>query len=300
MDPPLDLPALLESLVSSRSRLKYFPFVHIPEAHVREVCRLASEIFASEPSVLTLTPPLVICGDTHGQFVDTLRILEVSGDPATTRYLFLGDYVDRGAQSIENIMLLLTLKIMYPGNVFLLRGNHETEEISSLYGLRDECIKRYGFCVYSMLIAVFENLPFAAVVGGAIFCVHGGIPSSNCTIASLLEVQRPLDLNTSEAVTDLLWSDPSSSVRGFAPSPRGVSFLFGSEKARQFMKTNNLQMIVRSHEVCHEGVSFPYGKDGGLVTIFSASNYCGTMNSSAIMVVEENLMISFTIFQAQG
>lgn len=135
-----DPEAVLKTLLASRGRLKYFPFVYIPEDYIKELCERVGAVFLAEPSVLKLDPPLTICGDTHGQFTDTLRIFEVGGHVGVdgTRYLFMGDYVDRGSQSIENMVLLLTLKILYPTSIFLLRGNHETEEISTVYGMRDE------------------------------------------------------------------------------------------------------------------------------------------------------------------
>lgn len=298
---PFEPQAVLKTLINSRGRLKYFPFVHFSETYIRRLCKMAKQIFLQEDTVLSIAPPLVICGDTHGQFTDTLRIFEVAGNPAANRYLFLGDYVDRGSQSIENIVFLLTLKILYPQNVFLLRGNHETEEICTVYGLRDECMKRYGFTLYSKFLKVFECMPICAVVGGSIFCVHGGITRSpEFNMEQMRQMKRPIDVNASDIVTDLLWSDPSDDVKGYTPSPRGVSCLFGKAKAHEFMQKNGLSMIVRSHEFCPEGMAFPYGKDGGVVTIFSASNYCGTLNSGAVMTVDDHLVVQFKVFQVQG
>ena len=300
---PFDPQAMLKTLLGSRDRLKYFPFVFIPEDYIKELCERVSAVFLAEPSVHQLPPPLTICGDTHGQFTDTLRIFEVAGDPCSGehRYLFMGDYVDRGSQSIENMVLLLTLKLLYPQNVYLLRGNHETEEISTVYGMRDECVKRYSFGLYRWFLNVFETMPIAAIVGGSIFCVHGGISKEpNFNVEELMKVERPLDLNTSEMVTDILWSDPSDDVKEYAPSHRGVSVLFGKVKAQEFLEKNGLHMIVRSHEFCPDGLALPFGKDGGVVTVFSASNYCGTMNSSAVMMVNENLLVHFKVFQVQG
>ena len=288
---------MLSIFVSSRGRLKYFPFIYVPESYITSLCLAATELFLNEPSVLTLEPPLTVCGDTHGQFTDTLRIFDVVGMIPDHRYIFLGDYVDRGSQSIENIVFLLTLKVLYPDRIFLLRGNHETEEISTVYGLRDECIKRYGFSIYSQLLTVFEAMPFAAIIANKIFCVHGGISSEKCDIETLKAVKRPLDLNSSTVITDLLWSDPNNDVKGFQNSPRGVSYLFGKAEAQKFLKENNLSIIIRSHEFCPDGTTFPFGKDGGVITVFSASNYCGTLNSSAVLNIDENLLLHFVMFQ---
>lgn len=292
-----DPQAALKVFLDSKNRLKYFPFIYIPISYIEELCKTVTDIFLSEESVVSLSPPLTVCGDTHGQFTDTIRIFDVVGSLPENQYLFLGDYVDRGSQSVENIVFLLTLKVLYPNRIFLLRGNHETEEISTVYGLRDECIKRYGFGLYSTFLKVFEAMPFAAIVAGQIFCVHGGICSEKCDIETLKAVKRPLDLNDSKIITDLLWSDPNDDVRGFQPSPRGVSFLFGKDEAQNFMKLNNLSLIIRSHEFCSEGTAFPFGKDGGVITVFSASNYCSTMNSSAVLKIDENLLLHFVMFQ---
>ncbi|OHT00770.1 Ser/Thr protein phosphatase [Tritrichomonas foetus] len=289
--------AMLQVFLGSKSRLKYFPFIYIPESYIRVLCQTVTELFLTEDSVLNLAPPLTVCGDTHGQFTDTLRIFDVVGGLPDKRYLFLGDYVDRGSQSVENIVFLLTLKLVYPDKIYLLRGNHETEEISTVYGLRDECIKRYGFGIYSLFLTVFESMPFAAIIANKIFCVHGGISSEKCDIGLLKQVKRPLDLNSSTVITDLLWSDPNDDIQGFQPSPRGVSYLFGRQEAQKFLKENNLSLIIRSHEFCPEGTALPFGKDGGVITVFSASNYCGTMNSSAVLNIDENLLLHFVMFQ---
>lgn len=295
--PSLIAKELLDTFFASRAWMNFFPYIDIPESVIMQICASVSDIFLAEESVLALEAPIIVCGDTHGQFTDTLRIFDVSGPIENTKYLFLGDYVDRGPQSIENLLFLLTMKVAYPNQIFLLRGNHESEEISTVYGLRDECVRRYSFRLYSVLINLFDTMPFAATINNTIFCVHGGISSSKCDLSTLRAIQRPLDITNSNVVTDLLWSDPSSEVNGFEPSPRGVSSLFGKAKCEQFLKDNNLSLIVRSHEYCPDGVMFPFGKLGGILTIFSAANYCNTLNSSSVIKIDEKLEIHFTVFQ---
>ncbi len=113
--------------------------VQMTEAEVRGLCLKSREIFLQPPILLELEAPLKICGDIHGQYNDLLRLFEYGGFPPEANYLFLGDYVDRGKQSLETICLLLAYKIKYPENFFLLRGNHECASINRIYGFYDEC-----------------------------------------------------------------------------------------------------------------------------------------------------------------
>ncbi|KAJ7977919.1 Serine/threonine-protein phosphatase [Quillaja saponaria] len=118
--------------------------VQLSEAEIRQLCVNARQIFLSEPNLLDVHAPIRICGDIHGQYQDLLRLFEYGGYPPTANYLFLGDYVDRGKQSLETICLLLAYKIRYPDKVFLLRGNHEDAKINRIYGFYDECKRRAG------------------------------------------------------------------------------------------------------------------------------------------------------------
>lgn len=288
--------AVLEQLYKAKEYIDMFQFVYIPEDYIIELCDTCAQIFLGEPSILSLTAPITVCGDTHGQFTDSLRIFETIGKPGETKYVFLGDYVDRGAQSIENIVLLLTLKVLYPDTFFLTRGNHETEEISTVYGLRDEVFRRYGFKVYAKLLACFDCMPFAALINNTILGVHGGIPESGVKLSDIMSIERPIDIQDNGPITNMLWSDPGPDIKGFRESPRGVSFLFGADELKKFIELNNISLVIRSHEFCPEGVAFPFGKNGKIITVFSASNYCRTMNTSAVVTINENLLLHFTLF----
>jgi len=129
-----------------------------------------------EPNVLRLQSPIVVCGDVHGQLHDVKELLKKGGDPKETKYLFLGDYVDRGYYSVETLELLMLFKIKYPDNFFLLRGNHESRQITSVYGFMDEIYRKYGNNnIWKYCVDMFDYMPIAAVIDEMYFCVHAGL-----------------------------------------------------------------------------------------------------------------------------
>jgi len=130
-DAELNLDSLIQRLLEVRGQ-RAGKTVQMTETEVRVLCLRSRDIFMSQPILLELEAPLKICGDIHGQYTDLLRLFEYGGFPPEANYLFLGDYVDRGKQSLECICLLLAYKLKYPENFFLLRGNHECASINSL------------------------------------------------------------------------------------------------------------------------------------------------------------------------
>merc|ERR1711971_519520 len=149
--------------------------VQMTEAEGRGLCLKSRELFLQQPILLELEAPLKICGDIHGQYTDLLRLFEYGGFPPEANYLFLGDYVDRGKQSLETICLLLAYKIKYPENFFLLRGNHECASINRIYGFYDECKRRYNIKLWKTFTDCFNCLPIAALIDEKILCMHGGL-----------------------------------------------------------------------------------------------------------------------------
>lgn len=271
---------------------------------IRELCDASERIFREEPTVLELHAPIKIFGDLHGQFGDLMRLFEEYGTPSTAGdityidYLFLGDYVDRGSHSLETICLLLALKIEHPRNVHLIRGNHEAHDINALFGFRLECLERLGdeqgVFVWRCINELFNFLPLAATIENKILCMHGGIGRSINKVEQISAIPRPVTMEDGGPVLmDLLWSDPTTNdaVQGVQPSPRGPGLVtFGPDRVKDFCKNNNLQMIVRAHECVMDG--FERFAQGHLITLFSATNYCGTAgNAGAILVLGRDLVM---------
>eukprot|EP00052_Salpingoeca_macrocollata_P025670 m.233945 g.233945 ORF g.233945 m.233945 type:complete len:318 (-) comp22464_c2_seq1:47-1000(-) len=270
--------------------------VNLAENEIRELCVQSRDIFKSQPILLELEAPLKICGDTHGQYYDLLRMFEYGGFPPEANYLFLGDYVDRGKQSLETVCLLLAYKIKYPENFFLLRGNHECASINRIYGFYDECKRRYNIKLWKTFTDCFNCLPVAAIVDYKIFCCHGGLSPDLNTFDAIRRVQRPTDVPDTGLLCDLLWSDPDKETAGWGENDRGVSFTFGADVVEKFLHKHDLDLICRAHQVVEDGYEFFAKRQ--LVTVFSAPNYCGEFdNAGAMMTVDDTLMCSFQILK---
>nr|GLL33761.1 serine/threonine-protein phosphatase PP1 isozyme 2-like [Ipomoea trifida] len=235
-------------------------------------------------------------GDIHGQYGDLLRLFGYGGFPPEANYLFLGDYVDRGKQSLETICLLLAYKIKYPENFFLLRGNHECGSINRIYGFYDECKSRFNVKLWKTFTDCFNCLPVAALIDDKILCMHGGLSPDLGNLDQIRKLPRPTDVPDSGLLSDLLWSDPSREVRGWGMNDRGVSYTFGPDKVAEFLMRHDMDLVCRAHQVVEDGYEF--FADRQLVTIFSAPNYCGEFdNAGAMMSVDEDLICSFQILR---
>merc|ERR1712070_191875 len=242
-----------------------------------------------------LEAPVNILGDIHGQFKDLLRYFEL-GNIEQASYLFLGDYVDRGKQSLEVITLLLALKVKRPENMFLLRGNHECASITRIYGFYDECKRRFNIKLWKQFCDVFNCFPLAATIDEKIFCCHGGPSPELGHLDAVRRLVRPTDVPDTGLVCDLLWADPDKDVSGWCENDRGVSFTFGPDLAAQFLVKHDLDLIVRAHQVVEDGYEFFANRR--LVTLFSAPNYCGEFdNTGAMMSIDDTLMCSFQVLK---
>ncbi|KAI4547237.1 hypothetical protein MG293_003792 [Ovis ammon polii] len=294
-DGELNVDSLITRLLEVRG-CRPGKIVQMTEAEVRGLCIKSREIFLSQPILLELEAPLKICGDIHGQYTDLLRLFEYGGFPPEANYLFLGDYVDRGKQSLETICLLLAYKIKYPENFFLLRGNHECASINRIYGFYDECKRRFNIKLWKTFTDCFNCLPIAAIVDEKIFCCHGGLSPDLQSMEQIRRIMRPTDVPDTGLLCDLLWSDPDKDVQGWGENDRGVSFTFGADVVSKFLNRHDLDLICRAHQVVEDGYEFFAKRQ--LVTLFSAPNYCGEFdNAGGMMSVDETLMCSFQILK---
>jgi serine/threonine-protein phosphatase PP1 catalytic subunit len=291
-----DLDDMIKRLVDAGYAGKVTKTVCLKNAEITAVCNAAREVFLSQPALLELSPPVKIVGDVHGQYTDLIRMFEMCGFPPNSNFLFLGDYVDRGKQSLETILLLLCYKIRYPKNFFLLRGNHECANVTRVYGFYDECKRRCNVKVWKTFVDTFNTLPIAAIVAGKIFCVHGGLSPSLSHMDDIRNIARPTDVPDYGLLNDLLWSDPADMEADWEANERGVSYCFGKKVIMEFLQKHDFDLVCRAHMVVEDGYEF--FNERILVTVFSAPNYCGEFdNWGAVMSVSAELLCSFELLK---
>ena len=285
---------LYNNLISLKQS-NYTKKLDIKEKDCELIIKESYKLLLNDPVLIELKAPLCICGDIHGQFYDLLRIFEILNYPPNTNYLFLGDYVDRGKQSLETILLLLILKIKYPKNIYLLRGNHECEVVNRQYGFFDECKRRTSIKIFKKFIDLFNVLPITALIENRILCMHGGLAYGLKKVEELKIIRRPTDIPDEGILCDLVWSDPSEELPDcWGTNERGISYTFSKDVVREFCEKNDLDLICRAHQVVEEGYEF--FSDMRLVTIFSAPNYMGEFdNNGGILSINQDLLCSFHI-----
>ncbi|KAG1815066.1 Metallo-dependent phosphatase-like protein [Suillus subaureus] len=262
----------------------------------------ATALLRAEPNVLQVDAPITVCGDIHGQYYDLMKLFEVGGSPADTRYLFLGDYVDRGYFSIECVLYLWSLKIWYPDTLFLLRGNHECRHLTDYFTFKLECKHKYSERIYDACMESFCALPLAAIMNKQFLCIHGGLSPELNTLDDIRAIDRFREPPTHGLMCDILWSDP---VEDFGQEKmnesfvhnhvRGCSYFFTYQAACQFLERNNLLSIIRAHEAQDAGYRmYRKTKTTGfpsVMTIFSAPNYLDVYNNkAAVLKYESNVM----------
>jgi serine/threonine-protein phosphatase PP1 catalytic subunit len=294
-----DLDGIIARLLAAK-RKPVGSSADLTQAAVLFLCRHAKRVFLSQPVLLDLCPPLTVCGDIHGQFLDLLRLFEFFQHPPGTRYLFLGDYVDRGPQSIETVCLLFAYKIKYRDSFFLLRGNHECSLVNQQYGFFADVVQSFSVAVWRTFSDVFNCMPVAATISGKIFCVHAGIsPDLRCP-DDIRAISRPVEVGDSGMLCDLLWSDPNpdGSADAWEPNERGISVTYSLKHVEAFLARNGFDLICRGHQTVADGYEFPFSPHQGLVTLFSAPCYPEEVRcSGAVMMVEDDLLCKFAVIE---
>lgn len=274
---------------------------YLAEKDMKKLIRYVMEILLEEANVQAVPTPVIICGDIHGQFLDLLELFRTGGEiengNATPNYIFMGDFVDRGHNSLETLTLLLLLKARYPDRITLIRGNHETRQVTTIYGFWDECQKKYGGNdVWRLCTEVFDCLAVAALVDGAVLCVHGGLSPDIRTLDQVRTLMRRQEVPNEGAFCDLMWSDPEV-VDTWAVSPRGAGWLFGARVTQEFMRVNDLELICRAHQLVQEGYKYHF-TGAKLVTVWSAPNYCYRCgNLASILHIDKDHSREFRTFR---
>lgn len=247
-------------------------------------------IFEAEANIIEIQGNISIVGDVHGHFFDFLNLLDLVN--SEYKILFLGDYVDRGYNSVELFLTLMIMKILSPNKVFLLRGNHENRGQTTAYGFKDECVLKYDCYIYWKICEVFELLPVAAVIDNDYFCVHGGIVP-DLSYDWIRELDR---VEEYAEISNILWADPSNEILEFEISPRGAGYIFGRLALESFLEGVGCKHLVRSHQLVYNGVKEHF--EGKCITIWSAPNYCYKFRNIAAFMVIEDRIHKFVYFEA--
>lgn len=271
---------------------------YLPEPDLKKLCELVKELLLEESNVQPVYSPVTVCGDVHGQFYDLLELFKRGGEIPTTNYVFMGDFVDRGYYSLETFTLLLAFKARYPNKITLLRGNHESRQITQVYGFYDECQQKYGNAnAWKYCCEVFDYLTLAAIIDGSILCVHGGLSPDIRQLDQVRTIPRNQEIPHEGAFCDLMWSDPED-IEAWQVSPRGAGWLFGWRVTDEFTHINKLELVCRAHQLVQEGYKYMF-PNNNLVTVWSAPNYCYRCgNVASILSLDESLNRDFIIFDA--
>ena len=288
---------LMEKLIESKKGA-YCLDIRISEREVFTVIDKVYPLIEKEESMLELEPPIYICGDVHGQFYDLLRVFEIFKYPPESKFLFLGDYVDRGKNSLECVLLLLCLKIKFPERIFLLRGNHESADVNRTFGFYDECKRKVSLKIYKKFCNLFNILPITALISEKILCMHGGLSKDLTNINQLKSIKRPTEIPEKGLLCDLVWSDPDNlKSKDFVENKeRGISVCFSEKVVEEFTKKNNLDLICRAHQVVEEG--FEFFDNMKLITIFTAPNYMNIFdNNGCVLYINKDLICSLHILK---
>ena len=274
----------------------------LSKSDIKEIINLFKKVIKNEPNIVKIDDPITVVGDLHGQFYDLLKCLEVGGNPENTKYLFLGDYVDRGSFSIEILLLLFSLKINYSKSIIMLRGNHECRQMTSSFNFKKECEVKYDSEIYNLFMETFDCLPLACIINDKYIALHGGISPELKKVEDLNTIKRFKEPPKTGLMCDILWSDPidkdeeAKKILYLPNKMRNCSYIFGAKAVKPLLEKNKYLSIIRAHETQLEGFKmhqwdqtsdFPF-----VITIFSAPNYCDVYGNKAAVIKINNNMIN--------
>lgn len=235
-----------------------------------------------------------IFGDVHGQYWDMVSQLQMTKDQVSTnlKYIFLGDLVDRGTFSLEILLHLSCWKISDPSNVYIIRGNHETEPINTRLGFRKEMITIFGEKTGTKLWTlinekIFRNLSLGAVLYDKYFLCHGGISDQLLSLDQITKISKPYTCGVEGTlVNDILWSDPNikNPIVDFDRND-GRSLKYGTNSTERFLQRNGLTAVIRAHQVAHNGVFTGFQRR--VVSVFSAPRYNNKLsNPTGVLITD--------------
>ena len=259
---------------------------------ILEIVESATKILQAQGPLIEIQPPVCIVGDIHGNLRDLLRIISLYFTETDYKFLFLGDYVDRGPFSLEVVTLLYSFLIKYPRRFFMIRGNHEVFDSNSSksIGLIDDCNLTYQSTkLVDPIYRSFGWLPIAALINEKILCLHGGLSPDLHTLDDIKSIKIPFNRLNTELVSDILWSDPNRLIAQFMDSARGRGKYFGASVANKFLRANNLTHLIRGHQCVTHGVEF---FSENVITVFSSSYYNDEEeNKAGVLLINENMEI---------
>ncbi len=269
---------------------------------ISKILNRVKSIFENEHLLLELTlnekdKEIYVIGDIHGNLETLMKLIETIDEKKPSFVIFLGDIVDRGPKQLECLLLVLSLKILYPKKYFILKGNHETLEMNQYYGFFQEFNQKFNKQIkFDEILMIYNILPICAVINSVIVCLHGGIPQ-DIEFLKKLKDKKTRDFKTfsnsiAQGIFQIMWNDPKSEIRGFIESFRGsgVKF-FGEDVFNEFMEANNLKHLIRAHEWFSEGFKWFFKRR--LLSIFSSANYRGSFspNPASYALIKNNKII---------
>jgi serine/threonine-protein phosphatase PP1 catalytic subunit len=274
--------SFLKELINDPIRLSDLGF-----DEVRKILKNAKKTFENENLLLEFNlqnsdKELYVIGDIHGNLETLLELYDIIDKNKPELVIFLGDIVDRGSRQLECLLFILTLKILDPQRFYIIRGNHETLEMNQYYGFIQEFIDKFKHSYrFEEILAVYNSLPICAIINRDILCLHGGIPQDRKILQKIKGIKTTnlgiIFESIAQSFNQIMWNDPKEGLQGFSASFRGPGIqFFGEDVFDNFLKENNLKLIIRAHECFSEG--FRWFFHNRLLSIFSSANYRG--NSS--------------------